>query len=74
MIKVKKSKYKYIKNHFVVSKHKYFRVIKVSKSGYYSWIKNGEKISGKYNKKLLEQIKFLFYLKKQSLNSCYRKN
>ena len=74
MIKVKKSKYKYIKNHYVVSKHKYFRVMEVSKSGYYSWIKNGEKISGKYDKKLLEQIKFLFYLKKQSLNSRSRKN
>ena len=63
--KSKKSKYKYIKNHYLVSKYKYFRVMEVSKSGYYSWIKNGEKISGKYDKKLLEQIKFLFYLKKQ---------
>ncbi len=63
--KSKKSKYRYIRNHNVVSVQKYCNELRVSKSGYYNWLQSGEKETGNYDEKLLEQIKFLFYLKKQ---------
>ncbi len=61
----KKSMYKYIDNHTYVSKAMLCKELGVSRSGYYNWIKLGKKEYGNFDKKLLEEIKFLFYDRKQ---------
>ncbi len=61
----KKSKYKYIDNHIYVSKAMLCKELGVSRSGYYNWIKLGKKEYGNFDEKLLEEIKFLFYNRKQ---------
>ncbi len=61
----KKSMYKYIDSHTYISKAMLCKELGVSRSGYYNWIKLGKKECGNYDEKLLEQIKFLFYIRKQ---------
>ncbi len=61
----KKESYSYIKKEKILSIIKMCKALGVSKSGYYKWLNNGAKTTGTYDEKLLKEIKFLFYLKKE---------
>ncbi len=56
----KRSLFMFIKMHKNISVRKLCNVLEVSRSGYYKWLKEGEKIIGNYDTELLEKIKFLF--------------
>ena len=64
----KQTKQKFIaieKYKHLLSKTKLCKILKVSKSGYYKWISNGKQQEANYDLKLLNKIKYLFYLKKE---------